>query len=308
MTRIVLLSQDSDLTELRKAMQLKAPDISVHLPGEVDAHLADVAVCWNPPQGSLGALENLRLVHSLAAGVDLLRTDSSCPDVPVCRVVDPDLRRGMAEYVLWGVLHHHRHFDQMLANQAQSLWREPVQRPASSWTIGVMGLGDLGAHVAAMLASLSFNVRGWARSPKTIANVSTWAGPEQFGDFLNGVDCLICLMPLTDETQGILNASTFAQLNPGAVVINCGRGGHVVMDDLLQALASDTLSAALLDVFEHEPLAADDPLWQTPGLTITPHIASSATHECIAEQVIANVSRLNNNLALHNQVNTRAGY
>lgn len=308
MTGLVLLSRDADLSELRTTLQHKAPDFVVSLAGESAALQAEIAVCWNPPQGSLGALPNLQLVHSMAAGVDHLSHDLSMPDVAVCRVVDPDLRRGMAEYVVWGVLHHHRHFDQILAQQAKGLWQAPTQHPASTCTVGIMGLGDLGAHVAGVLASLGFNVRGWARSAKALDNVATWASASEFDGFLDGVDCLVCLIPLTDETRGILNATTFGKLRHGAVLINCGRGGHLVLPDLVAALKKGQLRAALLDVFEHEPLKREDPIWRTPGITVTPHIASSASTDCIADQVIANVRRLKSGEPLLNEVNRGNGY
>lgn len=306
--RLILLSRDADLRPLRELIQREAPDLVVSLPGDPGAECASMAVCWNPPEGSLGALPELRLVHSIAAGIDNLLRDSSLPDVPVCRVVDPDLRQGMAEYVLWGVLHYHRHLDQMLAQQPKRIWKEPAQRPAKACHVGVMGLGALGSYCATLLAGMGFQTRGWARSPKMITGVQTWAGPEGLAGFLDGLDVLVCLLPLTNETRGLINADTLSRLAPGAALINCGRGEHLLLPDLLAALESGQLRGALLDVFEQEPLAADDPLWTTPGLTLTPHMASSASLECIARQVVVNFRRVQAGEPLLNQADPHAGY
>lgn len=308
MTRVALLSQDADLTQIKEALGQCDPNLQVFCQGQDGAHEAEIAVCWNPAPGALAQLKNLRLIHSIAAGVDHIYADPSIPQVPVCRVVDPALKRGMAEYVSWGVLHYLRSFDQVLIQQRERCWSTPTQRCAANWQVGVMGLGELGAHVAAQLALLGFNLRGWARSPKTLAGVQTWAGPEQLESFAQGLDCLICLIPLTPQTEGILNASLFAQLNHGAVLINCARGAHLVVDDLLAALHSGQLHAALLDVFDSEPLGPDNPLWNTRGVTITPHMASSASSHVIAAQVIENIGRLSRNEPLLNRVDGQDGY
>jgi glyoxylate/hydroxypyruvate reductase A len=209
--------------------------------------------------------------------------------------------------VLWGVLHYHRHFDQILANHQRQHWQRLAQKPAQQTRVGVMGLGQLGKAAALQLAKLGFSTRGWARSAQQVDGVQTFDG-AQLPAFLDGLDILICLLPLTEHTRGVLCSATFAQLAPGAVVINCGRGGHLRSDDLQAALASGQLRAALLDVFEKEPLAPDHSLWRTPGVTVTPHIASSASFEVIAEQILANIDRLEAGLPLLNTVDSQLGY
>ena len=309
MTRVVLLSATDDLRSLQAQLREQAPDLEVFMQGEPGATEAEVAACWRPPVGSLGALENLRLVHSVAAGIDNLLHDPSLPlHVPVCRIVDPDHRQGMAEYVLWGVLHFHRHFDEVLARQPSGRWQTPPQRTALECRVGVLGLGALGAHAAGLLAQLGFSVRGWARSAKDIASVETYAGPEQLPAFLDGLHILVCLLPLTAETRGLLDAQAFARLAPGAGLINCGRGEHVVRADLLDALDSGQLRGAVLDVFEEEPLPADDPLWRHPRLSLTPHMASVASEASVARQLIANIRRLEQGEPLLNSADPRNGY
>lgn len=307
MTRVVLLSSDVDMTDFGDALKMAEPTLDVNYEGDDGAADAEVAVCWNPPKGSLGKLKNLKLVHSIAAGVDHIFADYSLPSVPVCRVVDPDLKRGMAEYVLWGVLHFFREMDTVVAQQRDAVWKVPVQRVAKDWSVGVMGLGELGAFVASSLTSLGFDVRGWARSPKTLKGVTTWAGKDQLNEFLDGLDCLVCLIPLTSETIGILNKECFGRMAKASALVNCARGGHLVVDDLLEALASGQLRGALLDVFEVEPLDQRSSLWKTPGVVITPHMASSASTKAITSQILENIGRLKAGVALSNEVRSE-GY
>jgi len=248
------------------------------------------------------------VVHSVAAGIDHLEHDPSCPDLPVCRVVDPGHRQGMNEYVRWAVIHFHRGFDQVFEQQRQRHWERPLQRPAHEFRIGVMGLGSLGSAIAQDLASADYEVRGWARSSKDLPGVQAFAGSDAFNPFLDGVELLINLLPLTHETRGILNRQTFERLANGAALVNVGRGGHLNIEDLQQALARGKLRGALLDVFEQEPLPADHPLWKTPGVTITPHMASAASHDCIAEQIAENFRRLNAGEPLLNSADRLLGY
>ncbi|WP_437883895.1 2-hydroxyacid dehydrogenase [Pseudomonas sp. LRF_L74] len=309
MTTVVLLSNDSLLlTQLQKAFAAHAPVLKVVLAADLAAQEAEIAACWYPPAGSLGRLPNLRLVHSVAAGVDHLGTDSSGSAVPVCRVVDPDHRRGMTEYVRWAVLHFHRDFDRVTAQQQKSVWIRHPQRPAGQFKVGVMGLGSLGSAIANDLAGAGYDVRGWSRSPKSLAGVVCHHGDTQFESFLEGLDMLVNLLPLTDATRGILCQRTFAALAPGAAIVNGGRGPHLVIEDLERALASGQLRGAVLDVFEHEPLPAGHPLWQMPGVIVTPHMASAASHECIARQVAENAQRLACGETLNNLVDPSLGY
>lgn len=309
MTIVVLLSRDAGLLPLlQAAFAEQAPQLRAVLADDPAAVGAQVAACWYPPAGSLGRLPALQLVHSVAAGVDHLGTDTSGPAVPVCRVVDPDHRRGMTEYVRWTVLNYHRDFDRVTAQQRHSQWLRHPQRPAGAFKVGVMGLGSLGAAIAADLASAGYAVRGWARSPRDLAAVACYHGEAQFAGFLEGLDLLVNLLPLTPATRDILCTRTFERLAPGAAIVNGGRGQHLVIDDLQHALASGQLRGAVLDVFEQEPLPVEHPLWQMPGVVITPHMASAASHACIARQVAENTRRLVAGDALLNVVDPTTGY
>jgi glyoxylate/hydroxypyruvate reductase A len=309
MTTVVLLAADTTLlAQLQAAFARQAPELRVVLADDPAALHAQVAACWHPPAHSLERLPALQLVHSVAAGVDHLHSDSSRPDVPVCRVVDPDHRRGMTEYVRWAVLHFHRDFDRVTAQQRENRWQRHPQRPAGQFKVGVMGFGSLGAAIADDLANAGYAVRGWARSARQLPGVGCHHGDDQFDGFLDGLDMLINLLPLTDATRGILCSRTFAALAPGAVIVNGGRGQHLRIDDLEQALVSGQLRGAVLDVFEHEPLSADDRLWQMPGVIVTPHMASAASHDCIARQVAENARRLLSGEPLNNLVDPTLGY
>ncbi|WP_445177592.1 2-hydroxyacid dehydrogenase [Pseudomonas sp. McL0111] len=309
MNTVALLSRDTLLLkQLQEAFARSAPQLTAVLAEDPQAKNAQVAACWFPLPGSLAKLPNLQVIHSVAAGIDHLEHDPSCPDLPVCRVVDPGHRQGMTEYVRWAVIHYHRGFDQVLVQQRQQHWERPLQRPASQFRIGVMGLGSLGSAIALDLAAAGYAVRGWARSSKDLPGVQTFAGADSFNGFLNGVELLINLLPLTDETRGILNQQTFERLANGAALVNVGRGAHLNIEDLQQALKQGKLRGAMLDVFEQEPLPAEHPLWKTPGVTITPHMASAASHDCIAEQITENFRRLNSGESLLNSADRQLGY
>ena len=308
MKPLVLLGTGNGLNRVREQMLARDPSLTILWPGDAGAEQAQVALCWNPPAGSLGKFTDLRLIHSIAAGADQIFKDPSRPQhVPVCRIVDPDHRLGMIEYVLWGVLHYHRGFDAMLRNQARGVWERPEQRPAKQTKVGVMGLGELGRAVAVQLAGLGFDTRGWARRPQQINGVKTFQTAE-FHEFLQGLDILVCLLPLTTETVGVLSSETFARMARGSVLINCGRGEHLKRDDLFAALDGGQLRGALLDVFEQEPLPVEDSFWRHPQVSVTPHIASSASYEVIAEQILENLKRLDAQAPLANEVNSEQGY
>jgi len=309
MNTVALMSRDTLLLkQLQESFARRAPQLTAVLADNPQAANAQIAACWFPLPGSLAALPNLQVIHSVAAGIDHLEHDPSCPDLPVCRVVDPGHRQGMTEYVRWAVIHFHRGFDQVLEQQRQQHWERPLQRPAHEFRIGVMGLGSLGSAIAQDLATAGYDVRGWARSSKDLPGVQTFAGSDAFNPFLEGVELLINLLPLTHETRGILNRQTFERLANGAALVNVGRGGHLNIEDLQQALTRGKLRAALLDVFEQEPLPADHPLWTTPGVAITPHMASAASHDCIAEQIAENFRRLNAGEPLLNSADRLLGY
>lgn len=305
---IAFLSRTASLEYFRPLMAEALPGAEISVWPDPRCLDAEVAVCWNPPADIYTRMPRLRLIHGIAAGVDNLLDGQGTRGLPVCRVVDPGLARGMIEYVRWSVLHFHRHFDRMAAQQRERAWRRLPLVPASGCRVGVMGLGELGGVVAQALRDDGYDVGGWSRSARRIDGVRTWHGEGGLAPFLARTDVLVCLLPLTDATRGILGAATFDRLPAGAALVHCGRGEHLVPDALVAALSRGHLRGAVLDVFPTEPLPADDPLWTCPGVVVTPHMASMATSAEVVRQVADNIQRLRDGLPLRNTVDCARGY
>lgn len=276
-------------------------------PGDI----ADIefALVWKPPRGVLRTFANLKAIFSIGAGVDHLFSDPELPEgVPVVRMVEPELTRGMTEYIVLHVLRHHRRQREMEANQRAEKWEMISVPTAPSRKVGIMGLGELGGAAALALAALEFDVAGWSRSPKEFPGVECFHGDFGMDAFLARTEILVCLLPLTAETEGILNAELFGKLLKGASLINAARGGHQVEEDILAALESGQLSEATLDVFREEPLPAGHPFWCHPRVTITPHNASLTDPDGAVRQVIENIQRIRRGESPSNIVDSKAGY
>ena len=235
------------------------------------------ALVWAPEPGRLAALPDLKLVISAGAGVDSILADPSLPPgLPIARMITDSTAQVMSEYVLTATLMLVRQARRMALNQAERRWQTLDAPPRIAQVrVGVMGLGQLGAPTAQRLAGIGFQVAGWSRRRATLPGVQTYAGPEEWEVFLARTDVLVCLLPATDATRGILNADTFARLPRGACVVNAGRGEHLSVPDLLGALDSGQLNGAVLDVFDVEPLPPQSPLWQHPAVIVTPHYGST---------------------------------
>jgi glyoxylate/hydroxypyruvate reductase A len=264
---------------------------------------------WRMAPGMLKTLPNLRFIFSRGAGVDHLLLDPNLPQgVPICRVVDPYLTQRMSEYVALHVLRYHRRQPEFDAQQAQGKWHELYFPTAPERKVGIMGLGELGSAAAQALKSLGFDVAGWTRSAKSVSGIENFHGPEGLEAFLARSEILVCLLPLTSETKGILNADLFRRLPKGAVIINAARGGHLVQDDLIPALDSGALSYAALDVFTPEPLPADHPFWRDPRITLSPHVASITDPRTVVQLIAENVRRWRAGEALLHLVDVKRGY
>lgn len=244
----------------------------------------DYIFVWKPQADAFDGLEKLKAVLSFGAGVDALLRHPRLPaGVPIVRFMDADLAQRMSDYVLQSVLLHHRLFTRYNRDQKARAWRQLYPAPAWDVSVGVMGLGQLGLDAIKHLKVFGYKLRGWSRSAKSVDGVETFSGAGGFDAFLAGTDILVNLLPLTDETQGILNYETFGKLRRGGlegdgpVVINAARGGHQREADLVKALKDGTLFAASLDVFETEPLPKDSPLWELDNCYITPHIAAASS-------------------------------
>ena len=234
------------------------------------------ALVWDPEPGRLRGYSGLRAVFSTGAGVDNVVRDPDWPrHLPLVRMGGECVAQRMAEFACWACLSLLRGGQRMALAQAQARWDSfEAPRTAREVRVGVMGLGNLGTAAAAMLGALGFRVAGWSRGRKALPGMECFDGPAGLDAFLARADVLVCLLPATAETRGILNGELLARLPRGAAVVNLGRGDHVVPRDLLSALDSGQLSGAVLDVFAVEPLPADNPLWRHPAVTVTPHVAS----------------------------------
>lgn len=269
----------------------------------------EVVIAWEPPQGLLASMPNLKLVISTGAGVDHILKDKTFPrDVPLVRMVDPGLTQGMVEYVVMAALLCSRRMHRAFSAQARKMWEPETVPLAPEVTVGIMGMGVLGRACAGALLGMGYNVIGWSRTPKKFDEVQTFDGIEGLEKFLTRTQILTCLLPLTAETEGILGRGTFNRLPPGAAVINAGRGAHMIEADLLQALDMGKIEVAVLDVFNEEPLPVDNPLWDHPRVFITPHTASVTTPESAIVSVADAIDELRKGLPLSNLVNVELGY
>lgn len=273
-------------------------------PGEIDA-----ALVWKPPTGALAALPRLRLIINLGAGVDHLLGDDSLPrQIPIVRIVDPEMSRMMTQYVLLAVLRHHRNLHHFERARLERRWAYVEPRASDERRVGIMGLGALGGAAAGELVRQGFQVRGWSRTPRSLAGVRCFHGRDQLHEFLSGCDILVLLLPLTLETRGLIGREALAALPRNACVINVGRGPLLDEQALIEALDEGRIAEATLDVFSIEPLPVQHPLWERPQVLITPHLASIALPRSGARQVVDNLHRLATGQALINQVERARGY
>ncbi|MEM7258036.1 MAG: glyoxylate/hydroxypyruvate reductase A, partial [Pseudomonadota bacterium] len=248
------------------------------------------AVVWTPPQGWLARFDNLQCIVSIGAGIDHVLADTALPaGIPVIRTTGADLTQRMREYVCLQVLAQHRQLPQHRRSQSEKSWQPVITAPAHEVTVGVMGLGKLGSAAALSLSQLGYRLIGWARQQHHLDGVRCYAQPH-LREFLSQVQFLVCLLPLTSDTENILNQSLFNQLPAGAGIINVARGQHVVEDDLLNALDTGQISHATLDVFRAEPLPADHAFWTHSGITITPHVASMIDPESGGKEIARNLT------------------
>jgi glyoxylate/hydroxypyruvate reductase len=251
----------------------------------------EYAMVWQPPPGLLASLPKLRLICGLGAGIDHLLRDPDLPRrVPIMRLVDPYMTDAMSEYVSLSVLRLHRQDLDYLAQQRTQVWEEREQKNACERPVGILGFGTLGQDAGRKLRALGFPVAGWSTGAKEVPGFVTYAGADGLDALLAQSEILVCLLPLTAATDGILNAGLFARLPRGAGLVNAGRGSHLVESDLIPALDSGQLSGAVLDVFREEPLLKGHPFWSHPRIIMTPHVAAE-THPPTAAAIIGDAIR-----------------
>jgi glyoxylate/hydroxypyruvate reductase A len=302
---------EADAARWREALSQACPGVDWITDFGPGTH-ADAAVVANPAPGALTGLRGLRLIQSLWAGVERLLDDPTLPPgVPLARMVDPQMSAAMAQTALWATLSLHRGFFEYAAQQRRSVWQQHRQKRAEEIRVLVLGLGAIGAVVAARLATQGYTVTGWRVTPggrPAPDGVTVVAGDAALRQVLPQAQVVINLLPLTPTTRGLLDAAFFAAMAPGAGLVNLARGAHVVEADLLAALDHGSLRHAVLDVFNTEPLPAAHAFWQHPHVTLLPHTAALTDHRSAAQVVAANLQRLQSGEALQHLVDRGRGY
>jgi len=307
---ILYADDPADAAAWAEAIRSLAPELQLRFwPDSGPAEEVDFAIVGGRAPGDLRRFPNLKAIQSTWAGVNHLLADANLPlDRPLARMVDQGLTVSMTEFVVLHVLDSVRDGPRLRAAQGERRWLylEPVMPHTK--TLAILGLGTLGADAGARLAALGFTMRGWSRSRKAIAGIESFSGADGLQTCLQGADILICLLPLTDDTRGILNTATFEPLAHGAVLIHAARGAHLVEADLLAALDSGQLSRAILDVFASEPLPPDHAFWRHPAVTVTPHVAAITRPGTGAADIVENYRRASAGEPLINQVDRAKGY
>ncbi|MFK7993515.1 MAG: 2-hydroxyacid dehydrogenase [Granulosicoccus sp.] len=278
---------------------------------EDDRSSISAAIVWMPPDDFFDGLTNLTHVYAMAAGVDQLLKHPALPDnVKLIRLQDAGMASQMAEYVLYGTLHAQRNFHEFDVAQRQAKWVHglPVRRSEDT-RVGILGAGILGFAVASRLVLNGYPATCWSRTFKTPpTGVCQVHGADALPQFLANTDVLVCLLALTEETQGILNAQLFSQLPCGAFIINCARGKHLVDVDLLNAIDDGQLSGALLDVFHHEPLPDTHPFWKHPRIIVTPHEAARSLIDESVAQIMRSIGQVENGQKPDGLIDQSRGY
>lgn len=307
---LLLIAPDREIAEWEQAIHEIDPNIDINLwPSIEDKERVQFAVVWNQPKHLLDSFPNLKAVSSLGAGVDHLLRDESLPEsVDICRVVAPSLVQQMTEYILGAVISIQRNFIHYIRQSDAGTWQVHEHSLTDKISVGIMGLGKLGRPVTQKLSRVGYQVSGWSKSPKDIKGVITYAGSEELKPFLQNTQILICLLPLTPETEDILDLHLFKQLQKPSWIINVARGKHLVDEDLIYALDSDILHGAWLDVFSEEPLPDKHAFWNRDNIIITPHVGSLTKPAEVAGQIVENYKRALSGMELKNQVDREKGY
>jgi len=305
--RITYYSADMDAASWIPGLQAALPGASVTL-WEPGAPQADFAVVWKPPQQLLDEQAGLKAIFNTGAGVDALMKLSLPAGVPVIRLDDAGMSVQMAEYVCHAIIRHFREFDGYEADMGQGKWSFRKPRSRADYPVGVLGLGVLGERVAKAVAQFDFPVNGWSRSPKAVPGIQSFAGEAQLDAFLSASRIVVCLLPLTADTENILNAGRLAKIRAGGYVINVARGAHVVDADLLAALDGGHLAGATLDVFRVEPLPQGHAFWNHPKITVTPHTSARTLRSESIAQIARKIAALQVGEPVAGRVDAARGY
>ena len=289
------------------ALQQHLPQAQVDVwhPGSARA---DFAIVWAAPQQFFDEQTALQAVFNMGAGVDALLQRQMRADLPIVRLNDAGMGVQMAEYVCHALIRHTRDFALFEAQAPQGLWQEPPVLDRADFPVGILGLGVLGEQVARAVQHFGFPILGWSRTARQLDGVRCFHSQAQLAAFLAGTRVLVNLLPLTPQTENLLNRDTLSQLQPGAYLINIARGRHVVDEDLLSLLDSGQIAGATLDVFRTEPLPAEHPFWRHPRVTVTPHIAGRTVLQDTVQQIVAKIQALQKGQPIEGVVDRARGY
>ncbi len=269
----------------------------------------DYAAVWAPPPAMLADLARVKAVFLMGAGADaILKFGDALPAVPIVRLGDAGMGEQMADYVAGAVLRWFRRFDEYEAQARAGTWQPLAPRRKEDFSVGVLGLGKLGLPVLRTLRQLGFPVRGWSRTPKDLPNVDCFAGMESLDEFLAGTRVLVCMLPLTPETDNLLDRARLSKLPAGAYLVNVARGALVAEPDLLALIRTGHVAGAMLDVFRNEPLPAPHPFWDEPRIAITPHVAAVTLREEAVRQIAAKIALLERGEPVADTIDRERGY
>ncbi|MEP2653189.1 MAG: glyoxylate/hydroxypyruvate reductase A [Paraglaciecola sp.] len=310
MTSHILFRGPQDRNDCWRAMFADALPNLVwqHWPNVTDKAAIELMIAWKLPRDYQQDYPNLKVIFSVGAGVDQLDLATVPEHIQIVRMLDPGIAKGMSEFIALHVLNIHRGTFQYIKANSTATWKQLPTLANSQRRIGILGLGNLGQAAANTLLNLGFSVNGWSRSAKQLDGLRCFSGMEQLEDFLSQTDVLVSLLPLTKQTQGLLDTSTLNLLPKGASVINVGRGEQLVSEDLLTLLDEEHLSFAVLDVFDTEPLPDSNRLWQHPNVLVTPHIAAITQNESAGKVLVENVLRYIKGQAMIGTVDRAVGY
>ncbi len=305
--RVVYYSADLDADRWIPGLQAALPGAQVSL-WATGAPPADYAVVWKPPQQLLDEQTQLRSLFNTGAGVDALMQLQLPPGVPIIRLDDAGMSVQMAEYVCHAAIRHFRELDGYEQDMAMGKWSYRKPRSRLDYPVGILGLGVLGERVAKAVAQFDFPVKGWSRSPKAVDGVQCFHGAAQLPEFLAASRIVVCLLPLTTETDGILSTTNLAHIRSGGYVINVARGAHIVDADLLAAIDGGHIAGATLDVFRVEPLPQGHPYWNHPKITVTPHTSARTLRSESIAQIAQKINALERGEPVAGRVDAARGY
>ena len=307
---ILIIFENKDSGPWEKILKEKLPNTLIEVyPNVKDSSTVNFVICWKPKNNVLSKFPNVKVIQSVGASIDHITNSQKISNSTIIsRIVDKQLSIDMWEFLVAVVLSEIKNLPDYANQQKLKIWKQHQYQSIKNTTIAVMGLGKIGGLVAENFANLGFKVKGWSSSKKEISNVHSFSGEHEFDDFLENSNFLINLLPLTKQTEGILNEKILQKLTTGTFLINVGRGEHLIDKDLIKLLDSSHLSGALLDVFHEEPLPENHPFWTHSKIEITPHIASLTNVESVINQVIENYQRFINNQELLHTVSIQKGY